>query len=86
MLDRLQEEIVEFLAHGPTPEEIIAFQPSTQVVAYLHTLQTQKRETLSATEKVELEQAEWLDNLMTRIKTRAQLHTRRLSKLRARSS
>lgn len=84
---RLQEEIVEFLARGPSPEEIIAFRPSTEAVADIQQLLIKNQETpLTAAEEAELDQAEWLDNLITQVKARAHLHRRKLSKLQARAS
>lgn len=84
---RLQEEIVEFLSRGPSPEEIIGFRPSAQAVSDIQQLLTKNYTTrLTAAEEAELDQAEWLDNLMTQIKARANLHCRKLSKIRARSS
>ena len=37
---RLQEEIVEFLARGPSPEELVAFRPSAQAVNEIQELLT----------------------------------------------
>ncbi|MCE7986990.1 MAG: hypothetical protein DYG89_37935 [Caldilinea sp. CFX5] len=84
---RLQEEIIEFLARGPSPEEIVAFRPSAQAVNDIQQLLTKNHATrLTAAEEAELDQAEWLDNLMTRIKAHARLHCRKISKLRARAT
>lgn len=74
----MQEEIVEFLASGPTTEAILAFRPSDQVVDYVDELLTKNREaTLTTEEEEELDQAEWLDYLMTLIKTRIELHNQK---------
>jgi len=84
---RLQEEIVEFLARGPSPEEIIAFRPSVQAVNDIQQLLTKNYATrLTAAEEAELDQVEWLDNLMTQIKAHAHRHCRKMSKIRARST
>lgn len=84
---RLQEEIVEFLARGPSPEEIIAFRPSVQAVNDIQQLLTKNYATrLTAAEEAELDQVEWLDNLMTQIKANAHRHCRKMSKIRARST
>ena len=74
----MQEEIVEFLASGPTTEAILAFRPSDQVVDYVDELLTKNREaTLTTEEEEELDQAEWLDYLMTLIKARIELHNQK---------
>jgi hypothetical protein len=84
---RLQEEIVEFLARGPSPEELVAFRPSAQAVNEIQELLTKNYATrLTAAEEGDLDQAEWLDNLMTQNKARAHLHCRKLSKIHARST
>lgn len=84
---RLQQEIIEFLAHGPSPEEIVAFRPSVQAVNDIQQLLAKNYAArLTAAEEAELDQAEWLDTLMTQIKARAHLHCRKVSKLRARAT
>lgn len=84
---RLQEEIVEFLACGPSPEEIIAFRPSSQAVNDIQQLLTKNYVArLTSAEEAELDQAEWLDNLMTQIKAHAHRHCRKISKIRARAT
>lgn len=84
---RLQEEIIEFLARGPSPEEIVAFRPSPQAVNDIQELLTKNYATrLSPAEEAALDQAEWLDNLMTQIKAHAHHHCRKISKIRARAT
>lgn len=84
---RLQQEIIEFLARGPSPEEIVAFRPSAQATNDIQQLLAPNYTAhLTATEQAELAQAEWLDNLMTQIKAQAHQHCRKVSKLRARST
>lgn len=84
---RLQQEIIEFLARGPSPEEIVAFRPSTQAVNNIQELLAKNYATrLTAAEEAELDQAEWLDNLMTQIKARAHHHCRKVSKLHTRAT
>ncbi len=84
---RLQQEIIEFLARGPSPEEIIAFRPSPQAVNDIQQLLTKNYATrLTAAEEAELDQAEWLDNLMTQIKAQAHRHCRKISKVHARAT
>jgi len=47
-------------------------------VDYIHALLTKNREaTLTEEEKEELDQAEWLDYLMTLIKARVELHNQK---------
>lgn len=84
---RLQQEIIEFLARGPSPEEIIAFRPSAQAVNDMQELLKKNYVTrLTSAEEAELEQAEWLENLITQIKARAHLHCRKISKIHARAT
>lgn len=73
----LSEEIIEFLASGPTPNEIIDFRPSQEVIERVHDLLYKNQgNTLSQDEAEELDEYERLDYLMTLIKSRAQLHSR----------
>jgi hypothetical protein len=71
----LSEEIIEFLASGPTPEEIIDFRPTREVIGRVQDLLDKNQEsTLNPDEEAELDEYEKLDYLMTLIKARAQLH------------
>jgi len=72
----LSEEVIEFLASGPTPDEIIDFRPSLGIIERVHDLLDKNQENkLSAEEEEELDEYERLDYLMTLIKARAQLHS-----------
>lgn len=71
----LSEEIIEFLASGPTPNEIVDFRPSQGVIDCVHDLLYKNQGSiLSQDEEEELGEYERLDYLMTLIKARAQLH------------
>ncbi|MCB0064452.1 MAG: hypothetical protein KDE19_20145 [Caldilineaceae bacterium] len=78
---KLQEEVIDFLAGGPTPEEIIAFRPSQSSTERIRTLlEKNRRSSLSHQEETELDQAESLDYLMIRVKARARTHLERQSR------
>jgi len=65
-------EILDLLASTPTPEQIIAFQPSEaleQRLAYL--LEQNQRDRLSAKERAELDEFLQLNHLMNMLKIRA---------------
>ena len=71
----LHSEIIEFLASGPTPQDIVAFQPSEEVTARVtKLLEKNKDGTLTTAEEAELDQYETLDYLMTLVKAKARLH------------
>lgn len=66
------EEIVDFIAAGTTPQNVIAFRPSEAAqerVADL--LEREKEDRLSATEKSELDHYLQLEHLMLLAKARA---------------
>jgi len=71
----LHNEVIEFLASGPTPRAIIAFRPSAQAQARVAELLDKNRAgALTPTEQAELDQYENLDFLMTPVKARADEH------------
>lgn len=71
----LYREIIEFLASGPRPQDIVAFRPSAQAQARVTELLDKNRAgTLTSTEQSELDQYESLDYLMTLVKVRARQH------------
>lgn len=71
----LYNELIEFLARGPKPQEILTFRPSQAVTERISSLLDKNQTSLlSASEETELEQAEILDYLMTLIKARARQH------------
>ena len=68
----LQDEVVDFLASGPSPEEIVAFKPSQKSMRRVSTLLDKNADnTLSTREKAELDEVESLDYLMMSVKARA---------------
>ena len=72
----LSEEVVEFLASGPTPNEIIDFRPSPDIIERVQDLLDKNQESkLSEEVEEELDEYERLDYLMTLIKSRAQLYS-----------
>jgi len=71
----LHSELIEFLASGPTPQNIVSFQPSADVTTrVIELLEKNKDGSLNAAEQVELDQYETLDYLMTLVKARARVH------------
>jgi hypothetical protein len=66
------EEIVDFIAAGTTPQEVIAFRPSEQSQERVTDLLTREKEgLLSATEKSELDHYLQIEHLMRLAKARA---------------
>ncbi len=71
----LYNEVIEFLASGPTPQQIVTFRPSQEAqerVAEL--LEKNRAGMLTPAEQAELDQYEELDYLMTLVKARARQH------------
>jgi len=65
------EEIADFLAAGPSPEEILQFRPSLQTQARaIELLERLKEDALSAEERAELNQFEQVERLMRFVKAR----------------
>ena len=70
----LNSAVIEFLASGPTSEEIIAFRPSEEAAARVSVLLDRNRSgTLTPDERVELEQYKNLDTLVSLIKAQVRL-------------
>lgn len=66
------EEIVNFIAAGTTPQNVIAFRPSEAVEARVEDLlEREKDGELSATEKSELDHFMQIEHLMRLAKARA---------------
>jgi hypothetical protein len=66
------EEIVDFIAGGPSSEDVVNFQPSEHVKAHVAGLiHRQKSSGLSAEETAELNQYLQLEHLMRLAKARA---------------
>lgn len=65
-------EVAQFLAHHPTPEQIIAFHPSPKVVARAYKLiQNDRDGSLTELERRELESYAVIEYLMELIKLEA---------------
>jgi len=68
----LHNQVIEFLASGPSAQSIVAFRPSSEAQARIAELLDKNRAgLLTADEQSELDQYESLDYLMTLIKARA---------------
>ena len=73
--ERAYEEIIEFIAAGPTSRKVIAFRPSEAVRARVAALiEREKTEGLSPEEKSELDRYAELEHLMRLAKARAHQH------------
>lgn len=71
----LHNAVVDFLASGPTPQEIVHFRPSEDdIVRVRELLEKNQAGLLTESEQAELDQYETLDYLMTLVKARARLH------------
>ena len=71
----LHNEVIEFLAGGPSPRAIVAFRPSEEAQARVVELLNKNRAgTLTPAEQAELDQYENLDYFMTLVKARARQH------------
>ncbi len=67
-------EVAQFLANGPTPEQIIAFHPSPEATERVYALIAAEREgRITAEERDELEGAIHLEHMMRLIKAEARL-------------
>ena len=68
------DEILDFLASTPTPQDIVAYQPSKSLVERSHYLHDRNREdALNDTERIEFEELRRLNHFMNQLKIRAQL-------------
>lgn len=75
---RLVDEIADFLASGPSREQLLSFRPSEAVQQHARELLTKSNQgTLSAEEERELGQLEQAELLMRLVKSR--IHSRTLS-------
>jgi hypothetical protein len=67
----LTEEVAEFLARGPSPEETARFRISERAQERVHTLMERHEDgTLSSEETTELDEITVLDQLFTLIRAR----------------
>lgn len=70
--DTLFAEIIDFLASAPTQAEIIAYKPPQRLEQRLEYLMEQnRRDTLSADEREELDEFIRINHLMNMVKIRA---------------
>lgn len=70
----LLDEITDFLALSPTPQEIIAFRPSDDLERRALDLLDKNREgRLTAEERAEMEEFMSMDHFMTLLKAKARL-------------
>lgn len=66
------QEVIDFLASGPTPEQIITYRPSAIFQERLAELLDKNREEgLTEAESAELDMYEQIDDLMSLLKARA---------------
>jgi hypothetical protein len=67
----LTEEVAEFLASGPSPEELLAFRPSARAIQRFNALVARSKTGLLSTEEQwELDQFEHIEMLVQSIKAR----------------
>jgi hypothetical protein len=65
-------ELARFLAHHPTPEQLVAFHPSSEVAERAYELiHAEREETLTDEERQELESYLVIEYLMEQIKLEA---------------
>jgi hypothetical protein len=70
-------EIARFLAHHPTPEQIVAFHPSAEVAERAYELiHTEREDSLTEEERQELESYVVIESLMELVKLEAQRQLR----------
>ena len=70
--NRADEEVIDFLAAGTSPGNIVAFQPSEEAKQRVaHLIEREKSVTLTADEKSELDHYLQLEHLMRLAKARA---------------
>ena len=70
-------EVAQFLAHHPTPEQIVAFHPSAEVAERAYELiQVEREGALSEEERQELESYVVIEYLMELVKLEAQRQLR----------
>jgi hypothetical protein len=76
-LSAFRREVISFLAKGPRPAEIAAFNPSETVVDRARELRWKNQETsLSATEEAEMQEFGEIDTWLSLLKAEARLHLR----------
>ncbi len=74
-MTRAYEEVIEFIAVGTTPANVIAFHPSAEAKERAAELiRRKKTDGLSSDEDLELQHYLQLEHIMRLAKARAQLH------------
>lgn len=74
---RVYEEIIDFIAAGASPQDIIAFQPSKKIKQRIADLIYREKENLlSPEEKSELDHFMQIEHIMRLAKARAHQHIR----------
>lgn len=75
-IPKAYEEVIDFIAQGPSPGRLVAFQPSEGTRARVAELiEREKSEELSADETAELEHYLQLEHLMRLAKARARRYS-----------
>lgn len=70
----LLDEITDFLATSPTPQDILAFKPSESLQAHaLELLQKNREDRLTQQERLEMEEFMRMEHFMTLLKAKARL-------------
>lgn len=73
--NRAYEEVIDFLAAGTSPGNLVAFQPSEEAKQrVVHLIEKEKSAALNTDEKSELEHYLQLEHLMRLAKARARRH------------
>ncbi|HEX8000654.1 MAG TPA: hypothetical protein VF528_19900 [Pyrinomonadaceae bacterium] len=73
--NKAYEEVIDFLAAGTSPGNIVAFQPSEETKQRVaHLIEQEKSAALTRDEKSELEHYLQLEHLMRLAKARARQH------------
>ncbi len=74
-MERAYQEVIEFIAGGTTPKNVVDFRPSAEAKARVEFLiQRRKTDSLSPDENSELEHYMQLEHLMRLAKARARHH------------
>ncbi len=73
--NRAYEEVIDFIAAGTSPSNLVAFQPSAEAKQrLLDLIEREKSDGLSTDEKSELDHYTQLEHLMRLAKARARQH------------
>jgi hypothetical protein len=73
--NRAYEEVIDFLAAGTSPDNLVAFRPSEEAKRRVaHLIEREKADALTPEEKSELEHYVQLEHLMRLAKARARRH------------